>query len=91
MKEYDLNKQKLIKKIITVLIGFVFLSINFVQQITYFKEHPYYFIGIYLIIFLILILLSLFYKIFDWKPFIIYLLIGIILITIRLYMTNNTN
>ena len=41
MKEYDLNKQKLMKKIITVLIGFVFLSINFVQQITYFKEHPY--------------------------------------------------
>jgi hypothetical protein len=44
MKEYDLNKQKLMKKIITVLIGFVFLSINFVQQINYFKEHPYYFI-----------------------------------------------
>jgi len=91
MKEYDLNKQKLIKKIITVLIGFVFLSINFVQQITYFKEHPYYFIGMYLIIFLILIIIANIYKIFEWKPFIIYLLIGIILITIRLYMTNNTN
>ena len=88
MKEYDLNKQKLIKKIITVLIGFVFLSINFVQQINYFKEHPYYFIGIYLIIFLILILLSLFYKIFEWKPFLIYTLIAIILITIRLAILN---
>ena len=91
MKEYDLNKQKLMKKIITVLIGFVFLSINFVQQITYFKEHPYYFIGMYLIIFLILILLSLFYKIFDWKPFLIYTLIAIILITIRLYMIYSSN
>ena len=91
MKEYDLNKQKLMKKIITVLIGFVFLSINFVQQITYFKEHPYYFIGIYLIIFLILILLSLFYKIFEWKPFLIYTLIAIILITIRLYMIYSSN
>ena len=91
MKEYDLNKQKLIKKIITVLIGFVFLSINFVQQITYFKEHPYYFIGMYLIIFLILILLSLFYKIFEWKPFLIYTLIAIILITIRLYMIYSSN
>ena len=88
MKEYDLKKQKLIKKLITVLIGFVFLSINFVQQITFFKEHPYYFIGIYLIIFLILILLSLFYKIFDWKPFLIYTLIAIILITIRLAILN---
>ena len=88
MKEYDLNKQKLIKKIITVLIGFVFLSINFVQQITYFKEHPYYFIGMYLILFLILILLALFYKIFDWKPFLIYTLIAIILITIRLAILN---
>jgi len=86
MKEYDLNKQKLIKKIITVLIGLVFLSINFVQQITYFKEHPYYFIGMYLILFLILIIIANIYKIFEWKPFIIYLLIGIILITIRLYM-----
>jgi hypothetical protein len=88
MKEYDLNKQKLIKKIITVLIGFVFLSINFVQQITYFKEHPYYFIGMYLILFLILILLALFYKIFEWKPFLIYTLIAIILITIRLAILN---
>ena len=91
MKEYDLNKQKLIKKIITVLIGFVFLSINFVQQITYFKEHPYYFIGMYLIIFLILIIIANIYKIFEWKPFIIYLLIGIILITIRLYMIYSSN
>ena len=91
MKEYDLNKQKLMKKIITVLIGFVFLSINFVQQITYFKEHPYYFIGMYLIIFLILILLALFYKIFEWKPFLIYTLIAIILITIRLYMIYSSN
>ncbi len=88
MKENNLNKQKLMKKIITVLIGFVFLSINFVQQINYFKEHPYYFIGMYLIIFLILILLSLFYKIFDWKPFLIYTLIAIILITIRLAILN---
>jgi phosphatidylserine synthase len=88
MKEYDLNKQKLMKKIITVLIGFVFLSINFVQQITYFKEHPYYFIGMYLILFLILILVALFYKIFEWKPFLIYTLIAIILITIRLAILN---
>jgi hypothetical protein len=88
MKEYDLNKQKLIKKIITVLIGFVFLSINFVQQITYFNEHPYYFIGMYLILFLILIIIANIYKIFEWKPFIIYLLIGIILITIRLVILN---
>ena len=91
MKEYNLNKQKQVKTFISVLMGLVFLSINFIQQITYFKEHPYYFIGMYLIIFLILILLSLFYKIFDWKPFIIYLLIGIILITIRLYMIYSSN
>ena len=84
MKEYDLNKQKQVKKVISVLIGLVFLSINFIQQITFFKEHPYYFIGMYLIIFLILILLSLFYKIFEWKPFLIYTLIAIILISIRL-------
>jgi hypothetical protein len=88
MKEYDLNKQKQVKTIISVLIGLVFLSINFIQQITYFNEHPYYFIGMYLIIFLILILLSLFYKIFDWKPFLIYTLIAIILITIRLAILN---
>ena len=91
MKEYNLNKQKLIKKIITVLIGFVFLSINFVQQITYFKEHPYYFIGMYLIIFLILIIIANIYKTFEWKPFLIYLLIGIILITIRSYMIYSSN
>ena len=91
MKEYDLNKQKLMKKIITVLIGFVFLSINFVQQINYFKEHPYYFIGMYLIIFLILIIIANIYKTFEWKPFLIYLLIGIILITIRLYMIYSSN
>ena len=91
MKENNLNKQKQVKIVISVLIGFVFLSINFVQQITYFKEHPYYFIGIYLIIFLILILLSLFYKIFEWKPFLIYTLIAIILITIRLYMIYSSN
>ena len=88
MKEYNLNKQKQVKTIISVLIGLVFLSINFIQQITYFNEHPYYFIGMYLIIFLILILLSLFYKIFDWKPFLIYTLIAIILITIRLVILN---
>ncbi len=88
MKEYDLNKQKQVKTIISVLIGLVFLSINFIKQITYFNEHPYYFIGMYLIIFLILILLSLFYKIFDWKPFLIYTLIAIILITIRLAILN---
>ena len=91
MKEYNLTKQKQVKTFISVLMGLVFLTINFIQQITYFKEHPYYFIGMYLIIFLILILLSLFYKIFDWKPFIIYLLIVIILITIRLYMIYSSN
>ena len=91
MKEYNLNKQKQVKTFISVLMGLVFLSINFIQQITYFKEHPYYFIGMYLIIFLILIIIANIYKIFEWKPFIIYLLIGIILITIRLYMINNTN
>jgi len=88
MKEYNLTKQKQVKTFISVLMGLVFLSINFIQQITYFKEHPYYFIGMYLIIFLILILLSLFYKIFDWKPFLIYILIAIILITIRLAILN---
>ena len=88
MKEYNLTKQKQVKTIISVLMGLVFLSINFIQQITYFKDHPYYFIGMYLIIFLILILLSLFYKIFDWKPFLIYTLIAIILITIRLAILN---
>jgi hypothetical protein len=41
MKEYNLNKQKQVKTIISVLMGLVFLSINFIQQITYFKEHPY--------------------------------------------------
>ncbi len=91
MKDYNLNKQKQVKTFISVLMGLVFLSINFIQQITYFKEHPYYFIGMYLIIFLILIIIANIYKIFEWKPFIIYLLIGIILITIRLYMINNTN
>jgi len=91
MKDCNLNKQKQVKTFISVLMGLVFLSINFIQQITYFKEHPYYFIGMYLIIFLILIIIANIYKIFEWKPFIIYLLIGIILITIRLYMTNNTN
>ena len=91
MKEYDLNKQKQVKTFISVLMGLVFLSINFIQQITFFKEYPYYFIGMYLILFLILILLALFYKIFEWKPFIIYLLIGIILITIRLYMIYSSN
>ena len=91
MKEYNLNKQKQVKTIISVLIGLVFLSINFVQQITYFNEHPYYFIGMYLIIFLILIIIANIYKIFEWKPFIIYLLIGIILITIRLYMIYSSN
>ena len=88
MKEYNLNKQKQVKTIISVLMGLVFLSINFIQQITYFKEHPYYFIGMYLILFLILILLALFYKIFEWKPFLIYTLIAIILITIRLAILN---
>ena len=91
MKEYNLNKQKQVKTFISVLMGLVFLSINFIQQISYFKEHPYYFIGMYLILFLILLIISNIYKIFEWKPFIIYLLIGIILITIRLYMINNTN
>ncbi len=88
MKEYNLNKQKQVKTIISVLMGLVFLSINFIQQITYFKEHPYYFIGMYLIIFLILIIIANIYKIFEWKPFLIYLLIGIILITIRLAILN---
>jgi len=91
MKENNLNKQKQVKTFISVLMGLVFLSINFIQQITFFKEYPYYFIGMYLIIFLILILLSLFYKIFDWKPFLVYLFIGIILITIRLYMIYSSN
>ncbi len=88
MKEYNLNKQKQVKTIISVLMGLVFLSINFIQQITYFKEHPYYFIGMYLILFLILIIIANIYKIFEWKPFLIYLLIGIILITIRLAILN---
>jgi hypothetical protein len=88
MKEYNLTKQKQVKTFISVLMGLVFLSINFIQQITYFKEHPYYFIGMYLIIFLILIIIANIYKIFEWKPFIIYLLIGIILITIRLAILN---
>jgi hypothetical protein len=91
MKDYNLNKQKQVKTIISVLIGLVFLSINFIQQITYLKEHPYYFIGMYLIIFLILIIIANIYKIFEWKPFIIYLLIGIILITIRSYMIYSSN
>jgi hypothetical protein len=91
MKEYNLNKQKKVKTIISVLMGLVFLSINFIQQITYFKEHPYYFIGMYLIIFLILIIIANIYQIFEWKPFIIYLLIGIILITLRLYMIYSSN
>ena len=86
MKDYNLNKQKQVKTFISVLMGLVFLSINFIQQISYFKEHPYYFIGMYLILFLILIIIANIYKIFEWKPFIIYLLIGIILISIRLYM-----
>ncbi len=88
MKDYNLNKQKQVKTFISVLMGLVFLSINFIQQITYFKEHPYYFIGMYLIIFLILIIIANIYKIFEWKPFLIYLLIGIILITIRLAILN---
>jgi hypothetical protein len=91
MKDYNLNKQKQVKTFISVLMGLVFLSINFIQQITYFKEHPYYFIGMYLIIFLILIIIANIYKTFEWKPFIIYLLIGIILITIRLYMIYCSN
>jgi hypothetical protein len=88
MKEYNLNKQKQVKTIISVLMGLVFLSINFIQQITYFKEHPYYFIGMYLFIFLILIIIANIYKTFEWKPFLIYLLIGIILIIIRLAILN---
>jgi hypothetical protein len=91
MKEYNLNKQKQVKTFISVLMGLVFLSINFIHQITYLKEHPYYFIGMYLIIFLILIIIANIYKIFEWKPFIIYLLIGIILITIRSYMIYSSN
>jgi len=91
MKEYNLNKQKQVKTFISVLMGLVFLSINFIQQISYFKEHPYYFIGMYLILFLILLIISNIYKIFEWKPFLIYLLIGIMLITIRLYMIYSSN
>ena len=91
MKEYNLNKQKQVKTFISVLMGLVFLSINFIQQISYFKEHPYYFIGMYLILFLILIIIANIYKIFEWKPFIIYLLIGIILISIRLYIIYSSN
>ena len=88
MKENNLNKQKQVKSVISVLIGLVFLSINFVQQITYFKEYPYYFIGMYLILFLILVIIANIYKIFEWKPFLIYTLIAIILITIRLAILN---
>jgi hypothetical protein len=91
MKEYNLNKQKQVKTFISVLMGLVFLSINFIQQISYFKEHPYYFIGMYLILFLILIIIANIYKIFEWKPFLIYLLIGIILISIRLYIIYSSN
>ena len=91
MKEYNLNKQKQVKTFISVLMGLVFLSINFIQQISYFKEHPYYFIGMYLILFLILIIIANIYKIFEWKPFLIYLLIGIILITMRLYTIYSSN
>lgn len=91
MKEYNLNKQKQVKTFISVLMGLVFLSINFIQQISYFKEHSYYFIGMYLILFLILIIIANIYKIFEWKPFLIYLLIGIILISIRLYMIYSSN
>jgi hypothetical protein len=91
MKEYNLNKQKQVKTFISVLMGLVFLSINFIQQISYFKEHPYYFIGMYLILFQILIIIANIYKIFEWKPFLIYLLIGIILISIRLYMIYSSN
>ena len=91
MKDYNLNKQKQVKTFISVLMGLVFLSINFIQQISYFKEHPYYFIGMYLILFLILIIVANIYKIFEWKPFLIYLLIGIILISIRLYMIYSSN
>ncbi len=91
MKEYNLNKQKQVKTFISVLMGLVFLSINFIQQISYFKEHPYYFIGMYLILFLILVIIANIYKIFEWKPFLIYLLIGIILISIRLYIIYSSN
>ena len=91
MKEYNLNKQKQVKTFISVLMGLVFLSINFIQQISYFKEHPYYFIGMYLILFQILIIIANIYKIFEWKPFLIYLLIGIILISIRLYIIYSSN
>jgi hypothetical protein len=91
MKEYNLNKQKQVKTFISVLMGLVFLSINFIQQISYFKVHPYYFIGMYLMLFLILIIIANIYKIFEWKPFLIYLLIGIILITMRLYMIYSSN
>jgi energy-coupling factor transporter transmembrane protein EcfT len=91
MKENNLNKQKQVKSVISVLIGLVFLSINFIQQITFFKEYPYYFIGMYLILFLILVIIANIYKIFEWKPFLVYLFIGIILITIRLYMIYSSN
>ena len=91
MKEYNLNKQKQVKTFISVLMGLVFLSINFIQQISYFKVHPYYFIGMYLMLFLILIIIANIYKIFEWKHFLIYLLIGIILITMRLYMIYSSN
>ena len=91
MKENNLNKQKQVKTFISVLMGLVFLSINFIQQISYFKKHPYYFIGMYLILFLILIIVANIYKIFEWKPFLIYLLIGIILISIRLYIIYSSN
>ena len=91
MKEYNLNKQKQVKTFISVLMGLVFLSINFIQQISYFKVHPYYFIGMYLILFIILIIIANIYKIFEWKPFLVYLFIGIILITIRLYMIYSSN
>ena len=91
MKEYNLNKQKQVKTFISVLMGLLFLSINFIQQISYFKEHSYYFIGMYLILFLILIIIANIYKIFEWKPFLVYLFIGIILITIRLYMIYSSN
>ena len=92
MKDYNLNKQKQVKTFISVLMGLVFLSINFIQQISYFKLHPYYyFIGMYLILFLILLIIANIYKIFEWKPFLIYLLIAIILITIRLYIIYSSN
>ena len=91
MKDYNLNKQKQVKTFISVLMGLVFLSINFIQQISYFKVHPYYIIGMYLILFLILLIIANIYKIFEWKPFLIYLLIAIILITIRLYIIYSSN